>query len=281
MPFTVTPLSPVMGATIEGLDLGADIDDQTLAAVLRAWHEAGGLLVFKRQHLSPEAQIAFSRRLGPLERHTLGKFLLPGYPEIYRVSTKRGPAGEALGNDQAGRYWHSDLCYLSPPSLCSILYALEVPRLGGDTLFCNTHRAWKGLSEPMREFLAERRAVHDFRYVFRLFSSFGAGDVQTDLPPVSQPVVRVHADTGRHCLYVNPGFTTHIEGLRREESDALLAMLFAHMDRPEYVYRHRWSAGDVLMWDNRCTMHRAVPDFSPDDGPRHMHRTTVMDTQPA
>ncbi len=281
MDFHIERISAVMGARVEGLDLSRPLSGNVFGAVRQAWLDADGLLVFKHQSLEPAQQIAFSERFGKLEKHTLEKFLLPGHPQIYRVSTRRGADGAPLGNDQAGRYWHSDLSYMDPPSMCSLLYAIEMPALGGDTLFCNMYAAWEALSGPMKAFLAPLRAVHDFRHVLRNFSNFGAGDQARATPPVSQPVVRTHPETGRRCLFVNDGFTTHIEGLRRNESDALLEMLFEHCARPELVYRHRWETGDAVLWDNRCTMHHAVADFRPEHGHRHLHRTTVLGRESA
>ena len=287
MELELEPLSPVMGVRVRGVDLAEPMNDNLFGAICQAWRDADGLLVFDAQRLEPEEQIAFSRRLGKLETHTLAKFgnlmvhvldqfLLPGHPEIYRVSTRRDDEGIPQGNDQAGRYWHSDLSYMDPPSKCSLLYALEMPSLGGDTMFCNMYAAYEALSAPMKEFLEPLRAIHDFRHVFRNFDNFDARDLTADMPPVSHPVVRTHPETGRRCLFVDEGFTTRIEGLKRNESDALLQMLFAHCGRPEFVYRHRWSTGDAVLWDNRCTMHHAVADFRPEHGHRHLHRTTVL-----
>jgi taurine dioxygenase len=143
------------------------------------------------------------------------------------------------------------------------------------------YAAFEALSAPMQTFLHGLTAVHDFRKVLANFSSFTIADASSATPPVSHPVVRTHPETGRCCLFVNPGFTTHIEGLTRSESDALLDMLFAHCNRAEFVYRHHWERGDLVLWDNRCTMHHAVADFRPEHGPRHMHRTTVMGSAPA
>jgi len=276
MGFEIEPLSAVMGARVRGIDLGEPMNDSVFGAIRQAWLEANGLLVFEGQRLAPERQIAFSARFGALETHTLAKFLLPGHPEIYRVSTRRDDAGNAEGNDQAGRYWHSDLSYMDPPSMCSLLYALEMPSLGGDTMFCNMYAAYEALSPAMQAFLQPLRAVHDFRHVFRNFDNFDARDLTAELPPVSHPVVRTHPESGRKCLYVDDGFTTRIEGLKRNESDAILQMLIAHCGGAQFVYRHRWSSGDAVLWDNRCTMHHAVADFRPEHGHRHLHRTTVL-----
>ncbi len=279
MSFEVRPLSPVIGAEVVGLDLGGPVDDATFAALRAAWFEAGGLLVFKEQSLAPQAQVEFSRRFGDLEVHVAKRYLLPGHPEIYRVSTKKDAQGKAVGNPESGRYWHSDLSYLEPPAMASLLYALEVPPMGGDTLFANMAAAYDALSPPIRTMLSSMTAVHDYAHVLRLFSHGVRAHVGPGtLPSVRHPVVRPHQETGRATLYVNPGFTTHIEGLARHESDAVLNMLFEHAVRPEFVYRHRWSVGDAVLWDNRSTMHHAVHDFYGTGGVRHMHRTTIMGT---
>ena len=277
MNYHIKPLSPVLGAEVVGLDLSEPLSDAVFCELTRAWQDANGVLVFRDQDLAPEAQIAFSRRLGDLEVHVATRFLLPGHPEIYRVSTKRDADGNAMGNPESGRYWHSDLSYLDPPAKASLLYALEVPSVGGDTMFANMAAAYEGLSERIRTMLDGLFAIHDYDYVLRMFSpGFGKNVNRAKLATVRHPVVRVHAETGRKTLFVNPGFTTYIEGLARHESDAILELLFEHTTRPEFVYRHQWSKGDAVLWDNRSTMHHAVHDFYATGGVRHMHRTTVM-----
>jgi taurine dioxygenase len=275
MSYTIKPLSPVLGAEVLGLDLCAPLGDDVFSALYAAWTDSGGVLVFRDQSLGPETQIDFSRRLGELEEHVQTRFLLPGHPEIYRVSTKRDADDKAMGNAESGRYWHSDLSYLDPPAMASLLYALEIPPLGGDTMFANMAAAYEGLSEPLQAMLEGMYAEHDYMHVMRQFSrSFSAGS--NSMPSVRHPVVRPHADSGRKTLYVNPGFTTAIEGLARHESDAILAFLFEHCVRPEFIYRHKWAVGDAVLWDNRSTMHHAVHDFYATGGVRHMHRTTIM-----
>ena len=277
MTFSINPLSPVLGAEVVGLDLCVPLSEETFREIERAWQEANGVLVFRDQDLAPDAQISFSRRLGQLEEHVATRFLLPGHPEIYRVSTKRDADGNAMGNPESGRYWHSDLSYLDPPAKASLLYALEVPPTGGDTMFANMAAAYDALSQPLRTMLDGMYAIHDFDYVQRMFSpDFSKNTNRAKLPTVRHPVVRPHAETGRKALFVNPGFTTYIEGMARHESDAILALLFEHATRPEFIYRHVWSKGDAVLWDNRSTMHHAVHDFYATGGVRHMHRTTVM-----
>ena len=277
MTHCINPLSPTLGAEVVGLDLNEPLSDAVFLEIERAWQDANGVLVFRGQDLAPEAQIAFSRRLGDLEVHVAKRYLLPGHPEIYRVSTKQDANGKAMGNPESGRYWHSDLSYLDPPAKASLLYALEVPSIGGDTMFTNMAAAHDALSEPVRTMLNGLMAVHDYSYVRRMFSpGFGRSADPNQVPPVRHPVVRPHSDTGRKTLFVNPGFTTHIDGLTRQESEAILSFLFDHATRPEFIYRHNWSVGDAVLWDNRSTMHHAVHDFYETGGIRHMHRTTVM-----
>ena len=276
MNFEVSPLSPVLGAEMIGADLAKPMDDALFAAVRKAWLDASGVLVFRDQVLTPEQHIAFSRRLGPLEKHVLAKYLLPGYPEIYRVSNKVKD-GEPQGREKAGTYWHSDLSYMRPPALASLLYGIEIPPVGGDTMFCSLYAAHDALSPTMRRLLEKLYAVHDFAFASRgVFRAEQASREQLDAaPPVEHPVIATHPETGRKVLFVNPGFTSRIVGMEEAESRALLDFLFRHMTQPEFIYRHVWSERDLMMWDNRCTMHYAIADYDT-VGERYMHRTTAM-----
>ena len=276
MGLTINSLSPVLGAEVVGLDLSSPISDAEFTELNQAWLDHNGVLVIRDQTLTPDEHIAFSKRLGELEVHVVGQFLLDGYPEIYRVSTKVDDDGRPMGNPESGRYWHSDLSYLERPSKASLLYALELPPSGGDTMLASMYAAYDSLSPTMKEMLEGLTAVHDLGHVGRLFSTGGPNQEQTaKTPPVEHPIVRTHPETGRKALFVNPGFTTHIVQLARSESGALLEFLFAHATKPEFVYRHRWRLNDLLVWDNRCTVHHAVHDFH-GTGHRHMHRTTVL-----
>ena len=276
MGLTINSLSPVLGAEVVGLDLSSPISDAEFTELNQAWLDHNGVLVIRDQTLTPDEHIAFSKRLGELEVHVVGQFLLDGYPEIYRVSTKVDDDGRPMGNPESGRYWHSDLSYLERPSKASLLYALELPPSGGDTMLASMYAAYDSLSPTMKGMLDGLTAVHDLGHVGRLFSTGGPNQEQTaKTPPVEHPIVRTHPETGRKALFVNPGFTTHIVQLARSESGALLEFLFAHATKPEFVYRHRWRLNDLLVWDNRCTVHHAVHDFH-GTGHRHMHRTTVL-----
>ncbi len=181
------------------------------------------------------------------------------------------------GREKAGTYWHSDLSYMNPPALASLLYGLEVPPSGGDTMFCSLYAAYDALSDTMKSVLEGLTAVHNFGFASRgVFRAEQATQSQLDATPaVVHPVVRTHPETGRKVLFVNPGFTSHIVGMHPAESRALLDFLFAHATQPEFIYRHRWRPKDLVMWDNRCTMHYAVADYD-GVGERYMHRTTVM-----
>jgi len=276
MNFTVNPLSAVLGAEVLGADLSQPMDDSLFDGLRRAWLEANGVLVFRDQHLTPDQHVAFSRRFGPLEKHVLAKYLLPGYPEIYRVSNKV-EGGVPQGREKAGTYWHSDLSYMRPAALASLLYGIEIPPVGGDTMFCSLYAAYDALSPRMQAMLEGLNAVHDFGYASQgVFKAERANQQQLDAaPPVEHPVITTHPETGRKVLFVNPGFTSHIVDLEPAESRALLGFLFAHMTQPEFIYRHRWSVRDMVLWDNRCTMHYAVADYDA-VGERYMHRTTVM-----
>lgn len=283
MAFEITPLSPALGAAVNGLDLSQPIDDATFKALKEEWSNSNGLLVIKGQVLNEPQQIDFASRFGPLHQlqgHTVTKYLHPDFPEIYRVSNKK-IKGVPLGRIGAGTYWHADNSYEEYPAQASILYAVEIPPYGGDTIFASTRSAYTGLSDSMKAFLSEKRAIHDFAAArkggFR--NENITSEQLTAVPPISQPLVRQHIDSGDPCLFINPGFTAAIEGLNENESQAILNMLFEHMTQPEFLYRHRWEQGDLVIWDNRCTMHYAVMDYA-GVGDRLMHRCTVIGEKP-
>lgn len=266
----------MVGAEMIGADLSQPLDDATFDRIRRDWLAANGVMVFRNQDITPGQHIEFSKRFGPLQKHVLAKYLLPGHPEIYRVSNKVKD-GIPQGREKAGTYWHSDLSYMKPPALASLLYGIEIPPVGGDTLFCSLYAAFEALSPALQTFLEGLTAVHDFGFASRgVFKSEQANAAQLDAAPaVEHPVVTTHPETGRKVLFVNPGFTSHVVDLAPKESDALLGFLYDHMVQPQFIYRHRWSERDLILWDNRCTMHFAIADYD-EIGERYMHRTTVM-----
>lgn len=270
-----------LGAEVSGVNLARPLDGPTFRAIEDLFHERG-VIVIRDQHLTEEQHIAFSRRLGDLEIHVATDYLKPGYPEILVVSNVV-ENGRNIGLADAGQYWHSDLSYIANPSRCSLLYALEVPvengRALGETLFASAGHAYDTLPDALKAKLAGLRATHRYGDRYRKQQAAGGRGALSEeqlkrVPDVSHPVIASHPVTGRRVLFVNEGFTAFIEGLPREESDALLPELFAHIVRPETLYTHHWREGDLLMWDNCLTQHRAIRNY---ELPlrRRMHRTTV------
>jgi len=289
MTITVRRAAAPLGAEIAGCDLSRPATDEEFAAIEEAF-AAHGVVVFRGQRLTEEQHIAFSRRFGDLEIHVLKQYLHPRHPEILTISNVEED-GRKIGVADAGRYWHTDLSYVREPSRCSLLYAREVPvaedgRVLGDTLFVSTAAAYDALPEATKRRIASLRAVHRYgdRYD-RMQKTGGFRDALSDeqrrqTPDVVHPVVRTHPVTGRKCLYVNEGFTVSLVGLPEEEGRELLAELCRHATAPEFMYRHKWQAGDLLMWDNCQTQHLAVGDYALPQR-RLMHRTTVKGTVPA
>jgi len=279
----VTRIGTHLGAEISGVDLTQPLDDATFAEIERAFHDES-VVVFRGQPITEEQHIAFSRRFGNLEVHVSGaRYLHPRHPEI-RINSNIIENGKPIGATDAGQYWHTDLSYMGAPSKCSLLYAVEVPvRDGkplGDTQFSSVTAAYDALSPAMKKRLEGLRAVHSYSH--RYYKLTDAGKQRPPLteeqkartPDVEHPVVLTHPRTGRKCLFVNEGFTTHIVGMPEAESRALLAELFTHVRQPEFMYAHKWSVGDLLMWDNLSTQHFAVADYALPLR-RKMQRTTV------
>lgn len=269
MSIKVNPISPAIGAVVEGVNLGAPLDNETFSTLYDAFNRYSVLLL-PDQQISPEQHVTFSRRFGDLEKHVLKEDLLPGTPEVYVLSNK------GFGRAKAGWFWHTDLSYQKVPSKASFLYGREVPSMGGDTMFASTAAAYDALSDTMKAFLETLSAEHDFRQGYEKFSKRWADPISEEAfkarPPVVHPLIRTHPETGRKAIYVNEGYTTRILELGWDESEALLGFLCRHCARADFVYRHRWNANDFVMWDNRVTIHQALGDY---DEPRYMHRTTI------
>ena len=295
---TVKRLGKSLGAEIRGVDLSRPLDDDTFAQLAKAFFD-NEVAVFRGQRLSPEQQIAFTRRFGELEHHVRRESCLPGFPEILVVSNVLDERGKAIGAQDAGRFWHSDLSYKREPSLLSALYALEVPvkdgRVLGDTGFASATAAYAALPEKTKQRLQGLRNVHSYRYyrgrnaeAQKSEAAAGVRVVQEhvpteeqlkSVPDVAMPVVRTHPVTGRKALFVNEAHTSHVVGLPAGEGDALLAELYAHIVRPDFIYTHRWQPGDLLMWDNCAVQHKATFDYALPLR-RMMHRTTVRGSAP-
>jgi taurine dioxygenase len=264
------PLSPTIGAEVSGVDLAADLDDETIAEVRRALLEYK-VIFFRDQHVSTEQHIDFARRFGELETHPFAP-QKDGYPEVLLLEK----------NEQMGGYenvWHSDVTWRLQPSLGSVLRARTVPEVGGDTLFCDMYAAYEGLDDDVRASLAGLRAVHDFTHTFgRAFDPEALAQKQKEFPPAEHPVVRTHPETGRKALYVNAAFTSHVLGMARDESRRLLDLLYRQAAVPEYQCRFRWRADSIAFWDNRAVQHYAASDYWPQR--RVMERVTIIGDTP-
>lgn len=280
--FEVRPFPAPVGAEVVGLDISKPINTEDFTRLHKA-HLDHHVLVFRNQQITPQEHIDFSRRFGPLEIHVLHQFQLKNHPEILIVSNIK-ENGEPIGLGDAGVYWHSDISYKPKPSLGSLLHAQELPSEGGDTLFADQHLAWESLSPELQQRILPLKAEHSYLAKYEELRAKNPwrpklSQAQIDqVAPAVQPVVRTHPETGRKALFVSEHFTTRIVGLPKEESDALLAELFAHSVKPEFVYRHQWAPHDLVFWDNRSLMHLAAG--TPDHLRRRLNRTTIVGDTP-
>jgi taurine dioxygenase len=279
--FAIVPTGAVLGAEIRGLDLAQAMDDRTFEAVDAAFARFG-VIFFRNQRITPQQQVAFTRRFGAIEFNIFGeRWSVPGAPEIVVVSNVT-ENGQPVGVRRAGENWHSDMCYSARPPRGTMLYAIETPALHGlplgDTEFASAAAAWDALPDDLRRRIEGRRAVFDFTGRKRAFPP--TADEIARNPPVTHPIVRTHPRSGRKCLYVMRDDCTGIEGIPAGEAEALIAALADHIVKPQFIYRHQWRPGDVLMWDNCTVQHRAIQDY---DLPqrRLMHRTTMGGAAPA
>lgn len=270
MAITFTPLSYRLGAQVHGVHL-ADVTDDDFARIRQAFLDYDGLLLFRDQKITQEQHVAFSRRFGtldthdavPLDRH-------PEIPELLMVVNE--PVVSGLTNGRyIGQQWHSDLAPSLRPALGSLLRAVAVPSSGGDTMFTNMYAAYEELSEGMKRLVEGVHGIH-VRGRKNVSAEWEQNNRKLN-PPVAQPVVRVHPETGRKALYIGEP-VTRLEFMTEEESRPLIDVLLRIATRPQLGYRHRWQANDILMWDNRCTMHLALGDYDQTQR-RHMERTTI------
>lgn len=269
----ILPVTPTIGALVRGVELGGSLaagELRTLEQALLDHH----VLFFRDQELTPEQQIAFARNFGPIGIPPFA----PRYgrnPELI-VLDQRSPKGEGADN------WHSDNTFMREPPMGSILRAVLLPPLGGDTCFANMVAAYEALSSPIQRLISGLRAVHDITKPLQ--KGIAAGhttanleEMQKQWPPVDHPVVRTHPRTGRKALFVNGNSTTRILGLSERENDVLLPFLIDHVRSPEFQCRFRWEVGSMAFWDNRSTQHFAVPDYAER---RVMHRVTIAGDLP-
>ncbi len=263
----VRKLNPHIGAEISGVDLTGPLSGHQEAEIHRAWME-NLVIVFRDQALSVDQHLAFGRRFGELHVHPAAH-LPDGHPEILVIKA------DETSRHVAGEEWHTDVSCDAEPPMGSLLHLTEVPPDGGgDTLFANMYLAFETLSAPIRSLLRSLTAIHDGKHVYE------RPGYRNDraYPRSEHPVVRTHPVTGRQALFVNRGFTTRILGMSRPESDALLQMLFRHIETPEFSFRLHWAPNSLACWDNRCAQHHALFDYFPHR--RYGHRVTVKGDKP-
>lgn len=272
----VRPVSGALGAVVSGVDLGAELSAETVAEIRRAFVEHH-VLFFRDQDLTPEQQIAFGKRFGELDTHP---FVVanPEHPELIDVITEPDDVFNFGGG------WHTDVTFLREPDLGSILYAVEVPETGGDTLFANQHAAYDTLSDTMKELLDPLTACHSAGPQYAegalstLTKAIETRNSERASEIVTHPVIRTHPESGRKGLYVNGAFTVGIAGLHNDESRALLRFLFKHAVKERFTCRFSWEPGSVAMWDNRSVQHYALHDY--EGQRRHMRRITIKGSRP-
>jgi taurine dioxygenase len=267
----LTPAGPAVGAFVSGVDLSEPLADEVRHDLARA-HAEFGVLFFRKQSLTPEQHIAFAEQLGEIN---VNRFFsaVADHPAIAEVRK------EPDQRTNIGGGWHTDHSYDQIPALGSILYAREIPPIGGDTLYASMYAAFDALSDGMKTMLESLEAVHSSRHVFGANANRPdeladrLGNAELAVQDAIHPVVITHPRSGRKALYVNPGFTVRFNGWTAEESAPLLAFLYRHAVRPEFTYRFRWEPGSLAFWDNRCTWHNAVNDYHGDR--RLLHRITL------
>jgi taurine dioxygenase len=270
----IRPLSPALGAEITGIDLSEQVDEAISAQIQDAWHE-NLVLLLRDQKLSEEDQVRFAEKFGsPAVIHT--KQFVRNHPAVMLISNIRED-GKPIGALPDGEmHFHTDQCHQERPAMASMIYALEVPSTGGNTLFANCYKVYETLPLEIKRRIEGREALNAYDYD-RAATKRGTR-LAEGVPSYVHPVVRIHPATGRQALYVNRLMTVRIEGLPAQESDELLSLLFDHQQRREFIYEHVWRPGDLVMWDNRCTLH-ARTDFSPNER-RLMRRVTILGEKP-
>jgi taurine dioxygenase len=272
----VVSLSAALGAEIRGVDASRLLDALTFRKIEQAWHEHL-VIVLRGQNLDEEAQVRFAERFGELSPIHTSRHSETNNPAVMYVGNRKKD-GKLIGALPLGEMqFHSDQCYQERPAMGTMLYSIEIPEEGGNTLFANGYKAFDALPPHVKELIRDCKAVHVYSYDGGVLGREGMVAPERGVSH-AHPVVRTHPATGRKSLYVNRLMTHHIEGLPVSDSLQLLTLLFETLERPEFVYEHRWRVGDALLWDNRCTLH-ARRDFDPDER-RWMRRVTIKGDQP-
>lgn len=269
---TVTPLTPNIGAEISGIQL-ANAVDQTRYGVIHQALMDHQVIFFRDQEMTLEQHKNFAKQFGELHIHPAYPQQEDGHPEIMRIHT------DANSTRHAGEEWHSDVTCDEEPPMGTILHLHTVPKSGGDTLFMSSYAAYDALSDTMKDFLDGMTAHHSGEVVYRgRYTYLDVDDKGMEYPNNDHPLIRTHPVTKKKGIFVNRTFTSHINGLKKSESDALLEMLYRHMEKPDFQVRFQWKPGSVAFWDNRCVQHYAVWDYFPET--RSGYRVTVCGDKP-
>lgn len=267
--FTIKPVSAALGAELHGIDLAQDLSTEIYSEI-RQLLVAHQVIFFRDQDISPAQHKALAESFGPLQTHPAYD-TVEGYPEITILeSTAENPSKIEA--------WHTDMTFRQHPPLGTVLRSRICPPTGGDTLWASMTAAFDGLSQPMQDFLSGLGAEHDFSHGFKESLDEPGGrerlaQAVADNPPVQHPVIRTHPDSGKKVIFVNSLFTTHIIGLGKKESEALLNFLFQHITTPEYSCRFHWEPNSIAIWDNRSTQHKPINDYFP--AHRRLERITI------
>jgi len=269
--FDVRPLSPTIGAEIRGVDCASDLGEDVIAAIREIWLERL-VVFFPDQHLDDESQVAFAGRFGELTEHHPVEPRVVERTEVHTIDSAKDRTD----------FWHTDITFMQRPAAASLLRSIVVPEAGGDTMWSDTRAAYETLVEPLRRLCDQLSAFH-FEPFYAQAVAEGHGNVWegrklTQLLPAVHPVVRVHPETGRRNLFVNPKFTVRLVDWPEPQSDGLLRVLYDHMTDPRFVVRYHWKPGTLAFWDNRATMHYGIYDYAGQK--RTMHRVTLRGDRP-
>ena len=277
MSIDITAQSAPCGALIRGIDLTRDLDPSAVAEIRSAWL-AHQVIAFPDQRLEIADIERFASYLGPNGEDPYIA-AIPGHPQVVQVKRDADEKTPLFAES-----WHSDWSFLPQPPAATVLYGNVIPPVGGDTLFSNQYAAWDALPASMKTLLQDRNGIHSARRGYSPQGAYGERDVgrsmairygDSAMKTQLHPLGRRHTETGRTALFVSPGYTIGIEGMPEDEAQQVLLELYAHQSKPEFVYRHRWSVGMLIMWDNRCLIHAATGGY--EGHPRLLHRVTVAD----
>lgn len=265
------PITPAIGAEISGVDL-SKITDLQFVEIRDAFLRYQVIFFRDQKQLSPDEQIRFGRMFGELHLHPAAPHL-ETHPEIFVIHTHKD------SKVSAGEAWHSDVTCETEPPMATMLQLHILPPCGGDTLFSSMYSVYDSLSDPMKEFLRGKTALHESQHIYKgRYADRGVDDTGKKFPEAAHPIVRLHPETGRPAIFVNCSFTTKIIGLKKVESDAILRVLFNQVENPYFQVRFKWTKNAVALWDNRCVQHLAIWDYHPHE--RKGHRVTIQGDRP-